>query len=304
MKSRDAGLPGADVDRLLAGVAGNVLMETYAAWRSDRTIRLGAGLAYYALFTVVPLLALTAALAEWFFGSAEMRAYFADLLSGLGPVDAETVSSTITNELTDRSVRSSLGVVGIVSLLFASSLLFLALVDAINVIWDVPVRKGIWVTVRRRLISFLMVLATGGVLIAGLAVTAVAGAAEAIVPGDISFPEPLPSLMSGLASWAALVVAVAMLFRFIGPVKVSWPISLFSATTTSAFLYLGTIAISWYLQRFGSSSMSGVFGAVLVALTFVYYEAQILLAGAQLAKVLTLRDNHLSIVMTAGDGEL
>ena len=39
-------------------------LRTYEAWRQDRTHRLGAGLAYYALFTIVPLLALTAALAD------------------------------------------------------------------------------------------------------------------------------------------------------------------------------------------------------------------------------------------------
>jgi len=283
---------GPDSIRALVGLVRDIVMETYTTWREDRTLRLGAGLAYYALFTVVPLLALTAALAEWVFGVVDMQAYFADLLSGLGPIDAEQASQVITEELSERSVQSSLGIVGLGSLLFASSLVFLALVDAVNVIWDVPVRSGIWNSVRRRLISFLMVLATGGVLVAGLAVTAVTGAAEAMMPGNVTILESLSTAISAVASWGALVVAVAMLFRFIGPVRVSWTLALLSATITSALLSLGTVAIGWYLREFGGSSVTGAFGAVLVALSFVYYETQILLTGVQLVKVLTLREDR------------
>jgi len=38
-------------------------VATHKNWRRDRTIRLGAGLAYYSIFTLIPLLALTAAMA-------------------------------------------------------------------------------------------------------------------------------------------------------------------------------------------------------------------------------------------------
>ena len=264
-------------------------METYEAWRDDRTMRLGAGLAYYALFTVVPLLALTAALADRVFGVADLQAYLANLLSGLGPLDADAASKAIIDGLTERQVQSSLGIVGLASLLFASSLVFLALVDAVNSIWAVPVRTGFRNTIRRRLISFVMVLATGGVLVAGVAVAAVTGAAERIIPGNVGLLEALSPVISGLASWAALVGAVTMLFRYIGPVRVSWPVAGISALITSAMLYLGTVVIGWYLREYGGSSVTGAFGALLGALTFVYYEAQILLVGAQLVKVLTQR---------------
>ena len=80
-----------------------------------------------------------------------------------------------------------------------------------------------------------------------------------------------------------------MLFRYIGPVRVSWPVAGMAAGITSAMLYLGTVVIGWYLSEYGGSSVTGAFGALLVALTFVYYETQIVLVGAQLVKVLTRR---------------
>jgi membrane protein len=278
--------------RSAPSLAVDVGRPTYEAWRNDRTLRLGAGLAYYALFTVVPLLALTAALADRVFGVADMQAYFSQLLAGLGLDETDTVSTALTEELGQLQVGSSLGIVGLTTLLFASSLVFLALVDAVNVIWNVPVRRGIWYSVRRRLISFVMVLTSGGVLIAGVAVSAVTGMAERIVPGNIGVLETLSPVISGLASWAALVAAIAMLFRYIGPVRVPWSVALSSAAISSVLLYLGAVGFGWYLNEFGGSSVSGAFGALLVALSFVYYETQIVLAGVQLVKVLTARRDH------------
>ena len=288
MKAPTLGSIPAALRRIPSAVV-NVIMSTYEGWRNDRTLRLGAGLAYYALFTIVPLLALTSALAERVFGVEDMQAYFSNLLSGLGLAEAEAVSRAITEELNQRRVQSSLGIIGLGSLLFASSLVFLALVDAVNVIWGVPVRTGVWNSVRRRLISFLMVLISGGVLIAGVAVSAVTGAAEAIMPGNVGILETLSPVISGLAFWVALVGAVAMLLRFIGPIRVPWSVAVSSAAITAILLYLGTVAFGWYLSTFGGSSVTGAFGALLVFLSFVYYESQIVLAGVQLVKVLTAR---------------
>ena len=107
-----------------------------------------------------------------------MQAYFAERLDQLGLIDADVASAVFAAELSTDRVQSTLGLIGLGSLLFASSIFFLAFTDAINVIWKVPVGSGVWNSVQRRLIAFLMVLITGGVLIAGVAVGAVVGAAE------------------------------------------------------------------------------------------------------------------------------
>lgn len=278
-------------DVLLALVARSrdAIVETHLEWRTDRTLRLGAGLAYYALFTIVPFLALTAALAGQVFGLVEVEDYLADRVGQLGVVEPELAAQSITDELQRRSMQSSLGIVGAVSLLFASSLVFLALVDTVNTIWHVPVRVGFRNSIRRRLLSFLMVLVTGSVLVAGLAISAVSGAAQRLVPGDVPVIESVAYVVTSLASASALVVVLTLLFRYLGPVRTPWLASIVAAVITTVLLVVGTEAIGWYLRSIGGSSLSGAFGAVLVVLTWVYYEAQIVLVGVQFAKVLTRR---------------
>ncbi len=278
------------IDRwpIVGGIA-EVVSQTYASWREDRTLRLGAGLAYYALFTIVPFLALTAALAEQLFGLIDMASYLTDRLEQLGVVEANVAGESIATELNRRSVTSSLGIIGASSLLFASSLVFLALVDAINTIWNVPVRSGLRNSVRRRLVSFLMVLVTGVVLIATLALSTVTGVIERFVPGSIEIAGSLFALLGGLVSASSLAVALALLFRYVGPVRAPWIPTVSSALATAFLMVVGAQAISWYLTRFGGASMSGAFGALLAMLSWVYYEAQILLGGVQLVKTLTTR---------------
>jgi len=284
MKDRSE-IPGATV----AADVRDVLVETYESWRQDRTIRLGAGLAYYALFTIVPFLALTAALAEQLFGLVDVAGFFADRLEQTGVVDPDAAGRSIAAELDRRSVRSTLGVIGLGSLIFASSLVFVALVDAINTIWDVPVKSGLRNSVRRRLISFLMVLITGVVLIAALAVSTVSRVVEWLVPGSTDIGGTLAALVGSIASGATLAVALTLLFRYAGPVRTPWSLTVWSAAATSLLMIVGAQAIALYLSNFGGSSLGGAFGAVLLLLSWVYYEAQILLGGVQLVKVLTRR---------------
>jgi len=266
-----------------------VAREVWTSWREDRTMRLGAGLAYYALFTIVPFFALTAAFAERFFGSIDMASYLTDRLEQVGIVNADLAGESIATELTRRSTTSTLGLIGVASLLFASSLVFLALVDAINTMWNVPVRSGLRNTVQRRLVSFLMVFTTGAALVATLVVSTVSGAVERLVPGTIEIVGPVATLLGWLASASALAVVLALLFRFIGPVRTPWVPTVGAAAATALLMVIGAQAISWYLTTFGGSSLGGAFGALLVLLSWVYYEAQILLAGVQLVKVLTVR---------------
>ena len=271
------------------GVMVEVVNQTYASWREDRTLRLGAGLAYYALFTIVPFFALTAALAEQLFGLIDMASYLTDRLEQMGVVEADAAGQSIATELNRRSVTSTLGIIGAGSLLFASSLVFLALVDAINTIWNVPVRSGLRNSVRRRLISFLMVLVTGAALIAALALSTVTGVIERFVPGSIEIAGTASALLGWVVSASSLAIALALLFRYVGPVRAPWIPAASSALATAFLMVVGAQAISWYLTRFGGSSLGGAFGALLAMLSWVYYEAQILLGGVQLVKTLTTR---------------
>jgi membrane protein len=266
-----------------------VLGDTYALWRDDRTIRLGAGLAFYGIFAIIPLLTLSIALAQVVFSQAQVESVLGNAFVSLFGSDAEPLANAIVEALDSTGAAVSVGLVGFISLIVAASLLFVALEDALNVIWDVPPEHGMHNLVRRYGIAYLVVILTGSLLMAALVVQAVAGLAEQVVPGEVTVLESFADLITVLGSWALGVAALALLFHVLPHANVPWPAALTGAAITAAFIALGTWALGEYIDRFGTSSLAGAAGAVLLVTVWIYYTAQILLAGAVLTRVLTLR---------------
>ncbi|MCP3987484.1 MAG: YihY/virulence factor BrkB family protein [Actinomycetia bacterium] len=172
-----------------------VLSRTYRSWREDRTLRLGAGLAYYTLFTVLPFGALFVVLAGSLFGGADIQVYVVERLEAMGVAETDALAEAVTELVARQSLRSSLGLLGLGSLLFAASLVFLALQDAIQTIWHQPVRSGLRNSLRRRLVAFIMVLTTVLLIVVSFAVSAVTGAARALLPGESGLLNDLADLV-------------------------------------------------------------------------------------------------------------
>ncbi len=298
-------------DRVPGAVRGtwHLGYETYEQWRAHRTIRIGAGLAYYGLFAFVPMLAVALALAGLVISQADVQSYLADQLSALFVVDAETVATALAELLDGVGTVTSLGVLGAASLFLAASLLVVALQDAFNTIWERPVRPGIRHTVLRRLVAFVVVAGAGGVIVVSFALNAVTGLLEQLVP-DIAVIASLQELIGLLASWALAVGVLALLFRYLPDARVPWAPVLVGAAVTAVMLAVGTVLVGAYLRRYAAASLAGVTGGIFLVLLWIYYEAQILLAGAEFTRVLSLRGHAESLgspmpceMSVGGDGE-
>ena len=164
----------------------------------------------------------------------------------------------------------------------------LALQDALNTIWEVPVRSGVRRSVLRRLLAFGLVFATGGVLMVSFALNAVTGLIGRLAPDSPAWA-PLAELVGTAASWALGVGVLALLLRYLPDVRTPWRSALVGATITALFVAVGTVAIGAYLRRYAATSLLGVAGSVFLVLLWIYYEAQIVLAGAELTRVLAIR---------------
>ena len=275
--------------RHVAGSFVGLLVETYGEWRRHRTIRLGAGLAYYGLFAFVPLLAVSLSLAGIFFQKADVQDYLAGQLADVLGDDAAAVSTALAGALDGFDSMLGLGVVGAVSLVFTASLLVLALQDALNTIWERPVRVGLRTTLARRVLAFLVVVGAGAVLVVSFALNAVTGLFARMVP-DVAVVESLGELIGTAASWALGIGVLAMLFRFLTDVRAPWRSVLPGAAVTALGVAIGTVAIGAYLRRYAASSVLGATGSVFLVLIWIYYEAQIILAGAEFTRTLAKRE--------------
>ena len=265
--------------------------EAYRSWREDRTIRLGAGLAYYALFGVVPFLTLAVYIAGLAFSRDEVRAFISEgLMRILGTADAEQVASSMASAVSGWTSDGSLGLIGLGALVFSSSLLFAALQDALNVIFGVPFESGLRRSVRRRLWLFALVLVFASLVLAALLLQTVVSALLGILGlSSLQFTGVAFAFLSRLASFVVVALGLAVLYRAMPRTGVAWRAALVSATVAVAAGSIAVVLVRAYLDRFATSSIGGAAGGIALVLTLIYVLSQVVLAGAQLTKVLNER---------------
>lgn len=261
-------------------------MDTYDAWRSHRTMRLGAGLAYYGLFAIVPLLSISLAVAGLVIDQADVEEVISSLLGNVVDADAAGFASEVSKTIDANSTVSSLGLFGFVSLILSASLLFVALQDAFDTIWERPVPRGTRSSLRRRFLAFAVVFLAGVVLVASFAVISVANLIRDFIPGDLAVLDLAAAVLATLTSGAMLAAVIGLLFHYLTAHRVGWIVAAAGGIATALTLTIGNRLFIEYMRHFGASSLVGVTGSVLVVIVWIYSIAQIILAGAELTRTL------------------
>lgn len=261
-----------------------LVRDTLNEWSADKVPRLGAALAYYSMFSLAPLLLIAIAIAALIFGEETAQAgIIRQIESSVGPSAAKALSEVLT------ATRQSGGytaatVVGIGILLLGAMGVFIQLQDALNTIWKVRPRPGraIRDIVRERILSFLVVLATGLLLLASLAITTtLTTLSKHWAPGSLTFWQ----IVNGVASFLFVTFLFAMLYKLLPDVRIAWKDVWVGAAVTALLFTVGKYLIGVYLSHGSTASAFGAAGSLVVILVWVYYSAQIVLLGAEFTRV-------------------
>jgi membrane protein len=268
-----------------------MIKEAFKDWNEDNAPRLGAALSYYTIFSIAPLLLISIAVAALFFGQEAAQGRIVAQIQGLiGHDAAEAVQGMIENA---RKPGEGLmaTVFGTVLLLFGAGGAFNELRAALDVIWEIPPRKGggIKALMRERLASFGMVLVVGFLLLVSLVVSA--GISLLEVKGTFPGSGVVLQIVNTLVSMAVITVLFALIFKYLPDAHpaVAWKDIWVGAFITSALFTLGKFAIGLYLGRSSVASAYGAAGSLVLLLVWVYYSAQILFFGAELTQVYARR---------------
>jgi membrane protein len=271
----------------LAGVLG----ETGREWRKDRVPRLAAALAYYALFSLAPLLVVAIGVAGLFFGPDAARGeVVAQFSSLIGRPGAQAVEDLLASTGSPQKGATA-ALLGLATLLLGASGVFGELQEALNSIWNVePKPHAGWRTfLRRRFLSFAMVLGSGFLLLVSLLVSAVLAATSRRFTFESPIAELSWSTANSLFGLVLPCVLFALIFKLVPDAKVAWRDVWVGAVLTAALFALGRFAIGYYLGRSALDSTYGAAASLVAVVFWVYYSAQILFAGAELTQVLARR---------------
>jgi membrane protein len=267
------------------------LKDTFAEWSDDEVPRLAAALAYYAVFSVAPMLVIVIAVAGFFFGPQAAEGRIVGQIETLvGTRGAEAIQVLLAGA-NHRSQGLIATLVGIVTLFFGATGFFSELQETLNRIWNVEKKRGggIWSTVRRRFASFALVLATAALLLVSLLAEAILGAFTGYLETRVALLGLLSGPITTVFGFVLTTLVFALLFKVIPEVDITWRDVWVGAIATAALFTLGRLGLGLYFGRSTFASTYGAFGSLIVVLFWIYYSAQIVFLGAEFTQVYSRR---------------
>ncbi len=266
-----------------------IFRETFTEWQDDNASQLAAAMAFYTVFSLAPLLFIAVAIAGLMFGreaiQGEVLFYIERVTGGVG-------AKVVQNLLADAHAHSTVAtVIGLGTLLFGASIVFAQLQDALNTIWEVTPKpeRSMRLFLKKRIVSFLMVIGCGLLLLASLIAAAAISATKDILGNWFSMPSYLLEIAYFLISFVGITLLFGLLFKFLPDVKVAWSDVWIGSAFTALLFTLGKSAIGIYLGHSRMGSAYGATGSIIVLLAWIYYSAQVVFFGAEFTQVYARR---------------
>ena len=269
--------------------AGRLLKETWQQWQEDKASRIAAALAYYTVFSISPLLVIAIAIAGAVFGQQNAQEQIINQLTQLVGEDGVKPILLALNNMSQPKIRGIASLISIGILILGASGIFAQLQDALNTVWKVKPQpgQGILPFIRKRIFSFLMVLAIGFLLMLSLLLSTVVSTIvkykRDFLPGSTIMWENLDFLLSlGL-----MTLMFGLMFKYVPDVKIAWKDVVVGSVITAVLFLFGKFLLGMYLSKGTLGSAYGAAGSLIVFLAWVYYSAQIVLLGAEFTQVYT-----------------
>ncbi len=268
-------IPAPPILRALAAM----VYRVFRNFSRDDGSHMAAGLAYYAIFSLFPLILGTIAIAGFFLDAPAVQTRVIELLEdqlpGLG--DTELIRGNIESLV---QARGAFTVVAVVGLFWSSRAVFGAIHRVLNRAWKVHEP--------RHFLLYQMLQVGGAASIAALflASAAVGTVGRAVLSQtDLLLNVRIP--WDALFTILPLVVSTSLflfIYRYVPDARVRWGDALPAALLASTLFESAKAAFAFYLINL--SSLDLVYGSVttvVVLMLFLYVVSMVLVLGAELA---------------------
>jgi membrane protein len=266
-----------------------ILKTTVIKWVYDEAPMMGAALAYYALFSIAPLLMVALAIAGVIFAPEVARGELQHHLTAyFGESAAQSIEYLLSAAEKSRGRDVSAVVLSLVFLFFGASSVFTQLKLSLNRIWKVeePRHTGFKAFLVNRGLAIIMVIVVGFLLLSSLVFSAVINRVANFAAHELLPFAPITLQALDLAvTFLLITILFAVIFRYLPDIRLRWRNVILGAVVTAILFLIGRYLISLYIARGGITSGYGAAGSVLILLLWIYYSAQIFLFGAEFTHV-------------------
>lgn len=269
----------------------SLVKQAWQKFQYDEAEQLGAALAYYAMFSIMPLLLLILAAFGAVLGSQDdVQASILNIIARtFSPQLGDTVEQILA-VITQQSGTATL--IGTLTLLLGASGVFQQLEKAFNKIWNiretdqaVPWHKKILKMLRERLFAFLMVLIVGFLLLFSMIVTGVTNILLSTLSGVPVVGSVFGYIVGVILSIILSSLIFALTYRYLPHAPITWQDVLPGAIFMGILWEGAKRVLALYIERSAFTSAYGIIGTVLVLMVWIYLSSQVLFFGAEFTKI-------------------
>jgi membrane protein len=269
--------------RFSARQLGRILKGAFYEWNEDKVPRMAAAIAFYAVFSLTPIVVIAFKVAQWTFGpEVALREILAQAAFLIGPDGAEAIEVLIGNAQ-PRTASPVATLVGVGAMIFATTGMFTELKDSLNTIWEVQPKPGLGLVqmVHDRFFAFALVLVIWFLMLISLLTSAAMAAFTRFASSYIAGFQVVEALLS----LALITLLFALIYRFLPDVQLAWRDVWLGAIVTAGLFVAGKTLFGLYLGHSAIGSSYGAAGSLVIVILWVYYSCLILLFGAEITQV-------------------
>jgi len=259
-----------------------IIRISLISFQQEGGARGAAGMAYYTLFSFFPLLIVLVTIGTYFVDGTEANDKISQLVISVFPVSQKLVEVNLARILV---LRNSVGILGLLVLLWSGSNAFSTMVHHITSAWPITEQRSFF---EKRLFGLAMVI----VIILVLFILMISSTLLNIlvrysgtIPGlDLLFNSWLWNFGAKVVYWVVPFLFFYSLYRIIPMGRVPIRAAGFSALGITIAWRIASNIFQWYLGS-GLARYEVIFGslsAIVVLLLWIYISSLILFFGAHL----------------------
>ncbi len=275
-------------DRLSGGFLG-LLRDSFRSFSDARAPEAAASMAYYAFFSLFPLVLTLIALGSFFLEREQASQQVVEFVAQGIPISRRLIERNVQQVL---DLRGAVGVVGLVGLLWSATGVFSVLAHNVNRAWSEAESRSF---LERRLVALGMVGAMAGLLALSVLSTVVLGILPQLqipLAGGMSiYDTALWAVLSNLVPWVFAFLMFLALYRWVPNTEVAWTAAAGGALIATLAWEGVTGVFTWYLRSglVRYELIYGSLGAVVVLMLWIYLGSWITLLGAHLSAAVARR---------------
>lgn len=267
-----------------------ILKTTVVNFFEDDSMSYASSIAFYTIFSLPAILIIALSIGAAFYERNVVQEELLSQVSRLvGPDSAKEIEA-ILSQATFDSTSTFAKIVGVITIIFSATTVFISLQASLNKIWGIKPKpkRGLVKFILNRLLSLAMVASVGFLLLVSLVIDALLvifqGMLSKILEGITLY---ILNAVNIMISLVLITVIFGLLFKVLPDAKIKWRDVWVGAGVTTVLFTIGKFLIGFYLGNSTFNSAYGAAGSLVIILVWVYYSTVIFLFGAELTSVYT-----------------